>query len=182
MSSAEESELARRAAHGDHDAFAEIVRRHQSAVYNVARRLLGDRHEAEDAAQEAFLRAYRFLDRYDPHRPLRPWLQRIAVNVCLNRPKSGQTERFLDEGLPPFTEPAPGPEAQTVIRERNARLRAELLRLPPRYRVVIELRHFQELSYEEIARELNRPLSDVKSDLFRARRLLAERLKDLQPI
>jgi RNA polymerase sigma-70 factor (ECF subfamily) len=66
-----------------------------------------------------------------------------------------------------------------VERDRSERIRDELSRLPPRYRLVVELRHFQDLSYEQIAKELKRPLSDVKSDLFRARKLLAERLKDL---
>ena len=77
MSSASESELARRAASGDQAAFAEIVRLHQQAVYNVAYRMLGNTHDAEDAVQEAFIRSYRFFDRFDVDRPLAPWLKRI---------------------------------------------------------------------------------------------------------
>ena len=85
MSSAPESELARRAAGGDRAAFAEIVRTHQQAVYNVAYRLLDNSHDAEDAVQDAFIRAYQFFDKFDLDRPLAPWLKRITVNVCLNR-------------------------------------------------------------------------------------------------
>lgn len=178
MSLASESELARRAAEGDHASFAEIVRLHQGAVFNVAYRMLGNKQDAEDAAQDAFIRAYQFFDKFDVDRPLAPWLKRIAVNVCLNRIKVAKPESSLDDNLPPPKDHRPGPEAQVVDRQREERIRTAITSLPPNYRAVIELRHFQEMSYEEIARELGRPLSSVKSDLFRARKLLAERLKE----
>ncbi len=155
------------------------MRRHQQAVFNAAYHMLGDVRDAEDAAQETFMRAFHFFGRYDPDRPLGPWLKRIAVNVSLNRLQAEKPAGPLDEDAAPLPDPNPGPEALAISRGRTDRIRAELLRLPPRYRAVIELRHFQDLSYEEIARELGCPLSDVKSDLFRARKLLAERLKDL---
>ena len=180
MSSAQERGLTLRAAQGDQSAFAEIVQAHQQAVFNVAYRMLGNVRDAEDAVQDAFLRAYQFFDRFDLERPLLPWLKRITVNVCLNRLNARKAVPSLDEGLPPPRDPHPGPEAQATERMQGERIRAEILRLPPRYRAVIELRHFHEMRYEEIARFLDRPLSDVKSDLFRARRLLAERLKDLK--
>ena len=179
MSSVSESELVRRAASGDEAAFAEIVRLHQQALYNVAYRMLGNAHDAEDAAQEALIRAYQFFYRFDIDRPLAPWLKRITVNVCLNRLNAEKPASSLDDGLPPLEDPHPGPEAQTADRQREERIRVEIGRLPPHYRAVIELRHFQELSYEEIARTLKRSLSSVKSDLFRARKTLAERLKDI---
>jgi RNA polymerase sigma-70 factor, ECF subfamily len=171
--------LVRRAKQGDHDAFGEIVHCHQQAVFNVAYRLLGNVHDAEDATQEAFIRAYQFFDKFDVKRPLAPWLKQIAANVCLNRLDGQKSASSLDDELAPAPDPNPSPEALTVLRSRDERIRFELHRLPPRYRIVIELRHFQELSYEEIAKELKRPLSDVKSDLFRARKLLAERLRDI---
>jgi RNA polymerase sigma-70 factor (ECF subfamily) len=180
MSSAEESKLAQRAANGDQDAFAEIVRLHQQAVYNVAYRMLGNSNDAEDATQDAFIRAYQFFDRFDVERSLAPWLKRIAVNVCLNRLNTQKPASSLDEDLPPPKDPHPGPEVLTATRQRQEQIRAEIIRLPSRYRAVIELRHFQELSYDEIARALKRPLNSVKSDLFRARKLLAERLKELK--
>jgi RNA polymerase sigma-70 factor (ECF subfamily) len=170
----DERDLARRAARGDTEAFGELVRCHQAGVYNVAYRMLGERREAEDAAQEAFLRAYRAVRSLDPARPPGPWLRRIAVNVCLNRLERREAAPLEDE--PPDFEP--GPESRTVERERSRQIRAALLSLPPRYRAAIELRHFQELSYSEMAEALHRPMSDVKSDLFRARKMLAAFLKD----
>jgi RNA polymerase sigma-70 factor, ECF subfamily len=179
MSSTDDHDLARRARQGDRDAFGEIVRRHQQAVFNAAYRVLGNTLDAEDATQEAFVRAYQFFDKFDSNRPLAPWLKRIAVNVCLNRLGGRKAEAPLDDEQNVAADPGPGPETRTVLREREMRIRAELSRLPPRYRIVIELRHFQALSYDEIASALKRPLNDVKSDRFRARKLLAERLKDL---
>ena len=180
MSIASESELARRAATGDQASFAEIVRLHQQAVYNVAYRMLGNTHDAEGATQDAFIRAYQFFDRFDLDRPLAPWLKRIAVNVCLNRLNADKPTSSLDDDLPLPRDPHPGPEAQMATRQRQEQIRAAITGLPLQYRAVIELRHFQELSYNEIALVLKRPLSTVKSDLFRARKLLAERLKELK--
>ena len=177
MSSVDERDLALRVLQGDRDVFGEIVQRNQQAVFNASYHVLGNVRDAEDATQEAFIRAYQFFERYDLNRPLGPWLVRIAINVCLNRVEGQKVDSELDEELSPAADPKPDPEIQTMLRDRDDIVRNELSRLPPRYRAVIELRHFQELSYEEIADVLKRPLSDIKSDLFRARKLLAERLK-----
>jgi len=178
MSSTDERSLASRVLQGDRDAFGEIVQRHQQAVFNASYHVLGNVHDAEDAAQEAFIRAYQFFNQYDLDRPLEPWLLRIAINVCLNRVEGHKSVVDLDDERAPLPDSNPGPEAQTITRDRDEIIRYELSRLPPRYRVVIELRHVQELSYEQIAKILKRPLSDVKSDLFRARKLLADRIKN----
>ncbi len=167
--------LLERARSGDGDAFGEIVRRHQSAVFNVCYRLLGDPADAEDAAQEAFLRAHSRLGLFDLERPFGPWMRRLAANLCLNRLKARTPAgRPLDDELDeaPAT-PALNPETAREHVERSEAVRAAIRQLPPHYRAVIELRHFQDLAYEEIAATLNLPLSDVKSHLFRARRLLA---------
>jgi RNA polymerase sigma-70 factor (ECF subfamily) len=173
----DERELAQRAAQGDREAFGELVTSHQAGVFNTAYRLLGERREAEDAAQEAFLRAYRSIHSLDASRPPGPWLRRIAVNVCLNRLERREMLPLDPEA--PLAGTDASPEDRSIEAERSRQIRRALASLPPRYRAAIELRHFQELSYAEMAETLDRPLSDVKSDLFRARKLLAERLKDL---
>ncbi len=192
MTLTDEQQLLQQAQQGDETsaaAYGEIVRRYQTAVFNVAYRLLGRRVEAEDAAQEAFLRAYRSLDRFDLERPFAPWIKRITTNLCLNWLESAQTRTQLlaaelsradrPVSLDDWAQTAPSPEQTLVREEQSTRLHAAIWELPPRYRVAIELRHFQELSYEEMAEVMERPLSSVKSDLFRARKLLAEKMKEM---
>jgi len=171
-------DLILRARRGETDAFGELVHRTQTAVFNVCYRLMGERREAEDMTQETFIRAYERLGTFDLERPFLPWIRRVAANLCLNHLSArGPDSPPLDDERD-RADVDSGPPLQTELREKVQKVRAALLALPPRYRTVIELRHFQEMSYEEIARTLERPLSDVKSDLFRARKLLAEKLKD----
>ncbi len=129
----------------------------------------------QDATQETFLRAYRAIRTFDSQRSPGPWFKKIAVNVCLNMLERKRTLTLEDETTIPGQDPSP--ESQTIQREQNRQIRSGLLSLPPHYRAAIELRHFQELSYNEMAETLNRPLSDIKSDLFRARKMLAEILR-----
>lgn len=170
-----EHDLAQLAVQGDRDAFGGLVKVHQAGVYNVAYRMLGECRAAEDAVQETFLRAYRAIRTLDPQRPPGPWLKKIAVNVCLNLLERRETLHLDEEAA--ISGPDPGPELQTIAREQSRQVRAALLALPPRFRAVIELRHFQELSYNEMTEALHQPLSNIKSDLFRARKLLAEKLR-----
>lgn len=167
--------LIRRAQHGNTDAFGQLVTQYQQAAYNIAYRLTGNRQEAEDVAQEAFVKTYQALDHFDAQRPFAPWLYRIVTNTALNWIKRRRPEAELDEELAP-SPTTPTPEAQAITAETSARLRAAIAELPPNYRAVIELRHFQGLSYHEMSAVLNAPLSDIKSWLFRARRRLRETL------
>ena len=170
---------------GDPDAFGELVQRYQTSVYNVCYRLLSDTAAAEDQAQEAFIRAYQRLDQFDADRPFGPWVRRVAANLCLNRLAGARPPSlsFDDERDAPSLELAPDPAATHEQTETAAALRQAIAALPPHYRLVIELRHFQDLSYAEIAVELKMPVSDVKSHLFRARKLLAAHaaLRPAQP-
>jgi RNA polymerase sigma-70 factor, ECF subfamily len=163
---------------GETEAFGELVRRTQVAVFNVCHRLLGERREAEDLTQETYLRAWERLHTFDLERPFLPWIRRVAANLCLNRLSTRDPYTpELDEEHDEENYTAAGPVQLVEQRDQAERIRAALSSLPPRYRLVIELRHFQELSYDEIAEALARPLSDVKSDLFRARKLLAIKLQ-----
>lgn len=175
---ASDAALALRARLGDADAFGELVRRHQAPVFNVCYRLMGERFEAEDAAQEAFIRAYQRLLTFDASRPFGPWMRRVAANVCLNRlqaPRPAQVPLDEERDWQPARWGG-NPELAYQRREDRERLRQAMLALPPHYRVVLELRHFQDMSYDEIASALGLPLSDVKSHLFRARKHLAARM------
>lgn len=175
MEASPDRDLILRARRGDPEAFGELVRANQAGVFNVCYRMMGERREAEDMAQEAFVRAYERINTFDVERPFGPWMRRVAANVCLNQLAAHKPEAAeLDEERD--ADSAPLPESGHEAREEAERVRAALRKLPSHYRAVIELRHYQEMSYDEIAAELKIPLSDVKSHLFRARKNLAESL------
>jgi RNA polymerase sigma-70 factor, ECF subfamily len=174
MSAPSDRDLIQRARRGDADAFGELVLCYQTSVFNVCYRMLHERAEAEDKTQETFLRARERLDLFDDERAFAPWIRRVAANVCLNYLEAQKKTAPLDEDRD--ADENLRPEIQVEMRERSAQIRSALASLPAHYRVVIELRHYQDLSYDEIAAELQIPLSDVKSHLLRARKLLAEKL------
>ena len=174
MTAPTDRDLIVRARRGDGGAFSELVTRYQTSVFNVCYRILHERGEAEDLAQETFIRAYNRLGQFDLEREFGPWVRRVAANLCLNHLESQKITAPLDEDRD--ADESVRPEKQVEARERSEQIRVALASLPPNYRVVVELRHYQELSYDEIAAELKIPLSDVKSHLFRARKLLAEKL------
>lgn len=163
---------------GEVQAYGELVRRYQASVYNVCYRLMGDRQTAEDRAQDAFVRAYRRLETFDVERPFGPWIRRVATNVCLNDLNRAEPATApLEEEFGEYAAASLGePEKELQRAERAERVRAALQTLPSHYRAVIELRHYQDLSYAEIASALGLTMSEVKTHLYRARRALAELL------
>ncbi len=177
MPSPTDQELVLRVRRGDRQAYGDLVRRYQGSVYNLCYRLLGERGAAEDLAQEAFLRGYRRLDTFDAGRPFGPWIRRVAVNLCLtHRKKRAPAPASLNPEMDCAAEGARPPEARLEEAEEARRVRAALRQLTPVQRAVIELRHFQDMTYEEIAAALGLPLNTVKSHLRRARRALARLL------
>lgn len=156
---------------GNRDAYGALVRRHQTSAYNTARRIVVDSADALDVTQDAFVRAYDALASFDRARPFAPWLHTIVTNLALNFVQRKRPAQSLDAELDTHDTSA-NPEARALAAEQQQRVRAALLQLPPAWRAVVELRHFQELSYQEISDALNIPVSDVKSHLFRARQKL----------
>jgi RNA polymerase sigma-70 factor, ECF subfamily len=174
MNALTDRDLILRAKRGESDAYSEIVIRHQTSVFNVCYRILHNRSDAEDLAQETFMRAFDRLNTFDIEREFAPWIRRVAANLCLNHIESQKVTAELDDERD--EDKTQSPIQQVEVKERSEQIRAALASLPSNYRIVIELRHYQEMSYDEIAAELKIPLSDVKSHLFRARKLLAEKL------
>jgi RNA polymerase sigma-70 factor, ECF subfamily len=177
-------DLALHARRGNPQAYGELVRRYQTSVFNVCYRLVGERREAEDLAQEAFIHAYQRLDRYDVERPFGPWIRRIAANLCINalevnRAMDMPLEDELDspDWVGTYASETGSPERLRLQVESAEAVRQAIAGLPPVYRAVIELRHFQDLSYAEISAELDLPVRDIKSHLYRARNVLAEKLQ-----
>ncbi|MDX2161903.1 MAG: sigma-70 family RNA polymerase sigma factor [bacterium] len=164
---------------GDQDAFAELVYTYQDAVYNLCYRLLSERGEAEDAAQEAFLRAYLNLNRYDTSRSFKTWLLTIASNHCIDRLRRRRIHWLsIDEPLPSLSlrEDEPEPEDVTILREQSKAMQKLLGELPPDYRAAVVLRYWYDYSYVEIADILDTTESAIKSRLFRARQMLGDKM------
>ena len=166
---------------GDDQAFARLVEAYQVPVYNLCFRMLGDADEAEDAAQETFLRAYRGLKRYDPKRSFVTWILSIASHHCIDRLRRRRLVTIsIDDLLPGQVkpDPAPGPEAMLTYQERQEAVKGMLDKLGHIDRAAVILRYWYEMSYEEIARSLTLSVSSVKSRLHRARRDLAIRWRE----
>lgn len=172
----EEARWLVRARKGDERAFARLVEAYERPVFNLCYRMLGDPNEAEDAAQETFLRAFRGLARHDPDRPFRPWLLSIASHHCIDRLRRRRLRLVSLEELhdEPQAEGAPNPEAAAVEGEQRRRIQRMLTRLRPKERAAVVLRYWYDLSYAEIGQALSLSESAVKSRLHRARGQLAE--------
>ncbi|MBZ0303540.1 MAG: sigma-70 family RNA polymerase sigma factor [Anaerolineae bacterium] len=170
---------------GDQESFAELVNTFQNAVYNLCYRMLGERTEAEDATQEAFLRAYLNMDRYDPARSFKTWVLSIASNHCIDRLRKRRLMWLsLDEPLPPniiLSSNEPEPEDATIQDERSQAIQTLLGGLSTEYRAAVILRYWYDYSYAEIADILDTTESAIKSRLFRARQSLADRLEAQAP-
>ncbi len=173
----DESALIGMAAQHDEQAWEALIATHQQAVFRLAYLFTGDPDEAEDVAQETFVRAYRFLDRYDRNRPLRPWLLSITANLARNRLRS--FKRYL-AALQNFAHREPGALIQAapdqIVSEDARNLWQVVRRLGYEDQKIIYLRFFLELSESEAAAALNIPRGTVKSRLSRALDRLRERL------
>lgn len=163
-----------RAVAGDERAFAELVTRYQTAVYNLAYRMLGDAGEAEDAAQEVFLRIYRRLATYDSAHRFSTWVLSIASHYCIDLLRRKRPWLVPLENISNWMRTrARGPEAAALAAEQQDTVRNLLAKLPEHYRLVLLLRYWHDLGYEEIAQVVDLPVSTIKARLHRARNALA---------
>lgn len=168
-------DIVRRCLAGEESAAWELVRRHADQVFGLCHRMLGHRQDAEDAAQESFLRALRGLKNWDPAREFLPWLLAIAGNRCRTR--------LADRSRRPRLAPLPEPIADESPNLERARNLAEevalaLQSIRAEYRQAFVLFQEQELNYEQIAQVMDRPLGTVKTFVHRARRELIDRLRE----
>lgn len=180
-----EAEWLRLALQGEDDAFSCLVETYQTPVYNLCYRMLGDAQEAEDAAQEAFWRAYRALKRYDPQRSFITWLLAIAAHYCIDQQRRKRLPSFDIDQLPEgnIPDPSPNPEKLASRSEEENRLHQLLASLKAEDRAALILRYWYDFSDQEIGQSLSLSVSAVKSRLHRARQQLARRWQaaELQP-
>lgn len=173
---------------GDQSAYADIVSLYQQSLYQVCYRMLGNKEEAEDAAQEAFIKAYIHLHTYDQKRKFSTWLYRIATNLCIDRIRKKKPDYYLDaevpgtEGLDMYSQLSTDellPEEELERMELQERIQYEISRLPDKYRAVIILKYIEELPLQEISDILDIPLGTVKTRVHRGREALRKQLGDL---
>ena len=166
---------------GDKAAYAAVVAAFADPLAALLRRLLGNEEDVRDVAQEAFMRAYVNLHRYDPARPFEPWLYRIARNLAYNHLQSRRRRRerplHQEEARRDMEPEARGaaPEAPLLERERKDRVRKLLLELRPEYREVLTLRYLARLEYEAVSERMGVPVGTVKTWLNRAKKALRHR-------
>ncbi|GMR11362.1 MAG: sigma-70 family RNA polymerase sigma factor [Anaerolineae bacterium] len=173
MAGNDERALIAAAVDGEDDSFSKIVERYQKPVYNLCYRLLGNHGDAEDASQEAFMKAYKGLEKYDPRRPFISWLLAIAYNQCIDQLRRRRVTWIGLEALFDRSDPqSPSPELAAEARSEAERVQEALLTLSVKDRAVVVLRYWYDYSYDEIAGTLSLTNSAVKSRLHRARREL----------
>jgi RNA polymerase sigma-70 factor (ECF subfamily) len=170
---------------GDRAAFSSLVETYRTPVYNLAYRMLGNVVEAEDAAQEAFIRAYTRFQTYDPTRKFSSWLLAITSHYCIDVLRKRRIQTLPLDELPPRTElamPATTEPEQVVVRQQDAGAVQRLLdTLPPAYRTPVVLRYWYDMSYREIAETMGLSENAVKTRLYRARGKLARHARTSAP-
>ncbi len=174
---------------GDEKAYAELLDRYKDAIYYMLLKMVNNKNDAEDLTIEAFGKAFKNIAQYTPNYAFSTWLFKIATNNCIDfiRKKKAnlisldQTSEDQDSIGTPLQADTPDPEEDMIKSQRMALTRSIVEKLKPRYKTLVELRYFKEYSYEEIANELNLPIGTVKAQLFRARELLFNILKNNNP-
>lgn len=178
---ATDDQLVARALGGQTEAFTELVNRYKRPVYNLAYRMLGNAADAEDAAQETFIRAYTRLMTYQPGGRFNSWLLAITSHWCIDhlRRRRAISLEGLQEGFA-FFAGSDYPEELALRAESRIEMQHWLTLLPPSYRAVLVLRYWHELSYNEISQILEQPVSTVRMRLFRARQALGKTREQLR--
>lgn len=174
----------------DQAAYAELLDRYKESVYFLLLKMVNNKDDAEDLTIEAFGKAFKNIAQYTPNFAFSTWLFRIATNNCIDfiRKKRAVTlsldKSFMtgdgDEMTMDVRSETPDPEENLIRKQKHILMRSLVEKLKPRYRILIELRYFQELSYEEIADQLDLPLGTVKAQLFRSREFLYNIIRNQQ--
>lgn len=181
--------LVQLAVKGDQKAYAELMGRYRDAIYFMLLKMVNNKSDAEDLTIEAFGKAFKNIQQYSPNYAFSTWLFKIASNNCIDylRKKRNNiisldgthlNEEKENERTIHIKDETPDPEEGLIRQQKAVLMRTVVKKLKPRYRTLIELRYFKEFSYEEIAIELDLPLGTVKAQLFRARELLFNTLKN----
>ncbi len=179
-------QLIARARSGDEIAYRTLLEKYERAVFSICLRMVRNRDEAADLAQDSFIKVFAMLERYNPSYAFSSWLFKITSNLCIDYLRKRRIETFaMDEPISgdkgdiqrQYEAPDPDPETEYIRKEKMERLSEAIENLPPHYRIMLILRHQENLSYEEIAESLDIPLGTVKARIHRAREMLKASFK-----
>lgn len=165
-------------------AFEDLVDRHRMAVYRLARSITGNHHDADDAAQETFLRVYRSLGSYDPGRPFKPWLKRITYNTSLNtvRANKSRSRELVDGDIPDVADESPRQPESVEAKQSAAKVDNAVQTLPSELRATLLLRTVEGMSYKDIATAMGVKIGTVMSRLSRARERVLDVLEPAESV
>ena len=176
-----------KAVDGDQDAYTQLMTRYRGAIHQMMFKMVGNNEDSADLTQEAFTKAFTKLPSYEPRYAFSTWLFKIATNNCIDYIRKKRLVTLsIDETIKEDSDQqfsyniratTPDPEQKLMTQQRSKLMRALIGQLSTKYRQMIEMRFYQELSYDEIATELNIPLGTVKAQLFRAKEMLHNQLK-----
>lgn len=181
-----EKKLIKQTMRGDRDAFAQIVELYKDKIFQLAYRMTGNRQEAEDIAQETFLRVYANISQYNEEYKFSTWIYRIATNLCIDRARKKKADVSLDEeatgttGLDWYSRVSStdkSPEETVVTQELQTYVQEAISQLPPKYRSIMILRYLEDLSLQEISELLKMPVTTIKTRIHRGREALRSKLK-----
>ncbi|MGC5325170.1 RNA polymerase sigma factor SigW [Brevibacillus sp. SYSU BS000544] len=181
-----EKRLVERAKRGERDAFAELIEIYKDKIFQLAYRMVGNRQEAEDIAQETFLRVYANLHMYDSSYKFSTWIYRIATNLCIDRGRKKKPDFSLDEEADGSTgldwhsrlsSKEKSPEEKIVTKEVQETVQDALSELAPKYRSIMILRYIEDLSLQEISDVLKLPVTTIKTRIHRGREALRGKLR-----
>ena len=176
MQSLSDEKLVQQVLDGNREAFATLISRYERQIYGLAYRLTNNKHEAQDLGQEAFIKIYQSLDKYDPERPFFSWMYKVASNQCysiLRKKRDQETPlESVIEFMPQEEEEASSPERFVLNKENQEGIREALAELPEKYRWALVLRFMEDMSYQDIADAMELSLSAVESRIHRGKKLL----------
>lgn len=181
-----EKRLIQRAKRGERDAFAELIEIYKDKIFQLAYRMVGNRQDAEDIAQETFLRVYANLNSYDENYKFSTWIYRIATNLCIDRGRKKRPDFYLDaevetgDGLDWYSRLSSQdktPEDKVVTQELQETVQDALSQLQPKYRSIMILRYIEDLSLQEISEIVKLPVTTIKTRIHRGREALRSKLR-----
>ncbi len=179
-----DQELVQKTLDGDMDSFSVLVERYEKQIYSLTYRLTNDPEDARDLAQEVFIHIYRVLDKYDQERKFFSWMYKVATNVCYNTLRQGKNEQSVSldkviEIVPMIGWAETQPEELYQRKETQELVRQAVADLPEKYRVPLVLRYLKEMTYKEIAENMDLPVTTIETRLYRGKAMLQKKLEYL---